>query len=405
MALEKNRLRLGIVPLCDCAPIVVARERGFFAEQGLDVEITREPSWANIRDKVLVGSLDGAQMLAPMPFATTLGLGNVHQPIITAFGLNIGGNAITVSNTLFDRMCAADPDAMAEQPLTARALKTVIERDRAAGSEPMTFAMVYPFSSHHYELRSWMAAAGIDPDRDVRLVVVPPPQMVANLSAGNIEGYCVGEPWNALATTLGLGRVLITSQELWGGRVEKVLGVAEGWADAHPETHKALIRALLLASHWADLPENRPEVARIIAQPSYVNAPADVVRTILEQAGTLIFSAHAANFPWRSQALWFLVQMRRWGQLPASIDMRRAADRVFRSDLYRLAALEMDAAVPLVDAKTEGGHSQDWTLAEATRPIVMGRDSFFDDSRFDPAEAELLADRYARSPLSSALRA
>ncbi|PKU21704.1 CmpA/NrtA family ABC transporter substrate-binding protein [Telmatospirillum siberiense] len=405
MALEKTRLRLGIVPLCDCAPIVVARERGFFAEQGLDVEIAREPSWANIRDKVLVGALDGAQMLAPMPFATTLGLGNVHQPIVTAFGLNIGGNAITVSNALFDRMMEADPDAMAERPLTARALKAVIERDRAAGAQPMTFAMVYPFSSHHYELRGWMAAAGIDPDRDVRLVVVPPPQMVANLSAGNIEGYCVGEPWNAMASSLGLGRVLITSQELWGGRVEKVLGVAEGWADAHPETHKALIRALLLASRWTDQPENRAEVARIVAQPPYVNAPQDVVRATLEQPGALIFSAHAANFPWRSQALWFLVQMRRWGQLPATVDMRRAVDRVFRSDLYRLAALELDIAVPLIDAKTEGDHRTPWTLAEATRPIAMGPDAFFDGGRFDPAEAETLANHYARSPLSAALRA
>ncbi|HXP96630.1 MAG TPA: CmpA/NrtA family ABC transporter substrate-binding protein [Telmatospirillum sp.] len=400
MSLEKTRLRLGIVPLCDCAPIVVAKERGFFAEQGLDVDIAREPSWANIRDKVLVGALDGAQMLATMPLAATLGLGNVHQPIITALGLNVGGNAITVSNDLFDRMQGADPAAMAAKPISARALKTVIEQDRAAGAPPMTFATVYPFSPHNYELRAWMAAAGIDPDRDIRLVVIPPPQMVGNLSAGNIVGYCVGEPWNGMATSLGLGHRLVTSQELWGGRVEKVLGVTEGWADTHPETHKALIRALLQACRWADQPENRHEVARLIAQPSYVNAPLEVVRDTLEKPGTMLFSAHAANFPWRSQALWFLVQMRRWGQLPAAIDMRRAADRIFRADLYRLAALEVDFPVPLSDAKVEGDHPAPWSLIDATQPIVMGPDVFFDGGRFDPANAETLADSYALAPLS-----
>jgi nitrate/nitrite transport system substrate-binding protein len=402
MTLEKTHLRLGIVPLCDCAPIVVAKERGFFAEQGLDVEIAREPSWANIRDKVVVGALDGAQMLATMPLATTLGLGNMRQPIITALGLNIGGNAITVSNDLFERMQAADPAAMAETPISARALKTVIEHDRAAGAPAMSFAMVYPFSPHNYELRAWMAASGIDPDRDVRLAVIPPPQMVANLSAGNIVGYCVGEPWNGMAASLGIGHRLVTSQQLWGGRVEKVLGVSEGWADAHPETHKALIRALLLACRWADQPENRSDVARLIAQPAYVNAPVEVIRAILEKAGAMIFSAHAANFPWRSQALWFLVQMRRWSQLPATLDIRRIADRVFRADLYRLAALELDFAVPLVDAKVEGDHPAPWSLTEATRPIAMGPDAFFDGGRFDPFDAESLAERYARHPLSTA---
>lgn len=259
------RLKLGIVPLCDCAPVVIAKERGFFAEQGLDVELSREPSWANIRDKVAVGALDGAQMLAPMPFAATLGLGNLRAPIIAAIGLNVGGNAITVSNELFARMADADPAAMLRHPITGRALKLVIEEDRKSGRAPMTFAMVYPFSPHNYELRAWMAQAGIDPDRDVRLVVVPPPQMVPNLSAGNIVGYCVGEPWNSLASSLGIGRVLITSQAIWGGRIEKVLGVRQDWADEQPDAHKALLKALLLAAQWADRGENRAEVAAIVA--------------------------------------------------------------------------------------------------------------------------------------------
>ena len=399
MEFGKRRLKLGIVPLCDCAPLVVAKERGFFVEQDLEVELTRESSWASIRDKVAVGALDGAQMLAAMPFSATLGLGNVRTPISTALGLNVGGNAITVSEELYVRMCTADPEAMARRPVTARALRRVIESDRRAGRPLMTFASVYPFSPHNYELRAWLAEAGIDPERDVRLVVVPPPQMVPNLSAGNIVGYCVGEPWNGLAASLGLGRALITSREIWGGRVEKVLGVRQSWIDEAPDAHKALLKALLLAAQWADRSENRAEVAEIIARPAYVNAPLEIVRLALERPDFMIFHRHAANFPWRSQALWYLVQMRRWGQLPPSVDMRRAADEVFRADLYRLAALELGLPVPLTDWKTEGLHDGPWTLTDATQPIEMGADAFFDASVFDPGRAEALAEAYAENPL------
>src|SRR5690606_4829890 len=193
--LEKTSLTFGIIPLTDCAPIVVAREKGFFAAQGLDVTVTKESSWANIRDKVALGALDGAHMLAGMPLAATLGIGATRTPTVTAFSMDLNGNGITVSNELYARMVEADPEAMnAPRPTTARALKKVIEADKAAGRPPMTFAMVFPVSTHNYEIRYWMASAGIDPDRDIRLIVVPPPQMVANLSAGNIVGYCVGEP-------------------------------------------------------------------------------------------------------------------------------------------------------------------------------------------------------------------
>jgi two-component system, oxyanion-binding sensor len=400
MGFGKTRLKLGFVPLCDCAPLVVAKERGFFAEQDLSVEISREASWANIRDKLAVGALDGAQMLAGMPFSTTLGLGNCRAPIVTAIALNVGGNGITVSEDLYARMAARDPSAMAERPVSAQALKKVIDEDRAAGKPKMKFGIVYPFSPHNYELRMWLAAACIDPDRDVRLVVVPPPQMVPNLSAGNIVGYCVGEPWNTLASDLGLGRMLITSQELWGGRAEKVLGVRQSWVDEQPEAHKALLKALLLAAQWADRPENRAEVAEIIARPRYVNAPLEIVRRVLERPDFVIFHRHAANFPWRSQGLWYLAQMRRWGQLPESVDMRRTAEQVFRADLYRLAALELGLPVPLTDAKVEGLHPGAWTLADATEPIAMGADTFFDGSVFDPAQAEALALSYSRQPVA-----
>jgi nitrate/nitrite transport system substrate-binding protein len=384
MSLEKQHLRLGFVPLCDAAPLLVAKDRGFFAEQGLNVELSREASWASIRDKVAVGALDGAQMLAPMPLAATLGLGNMQTRFITALGLNVGGNAITVSNTLYERMCKADPLAMAERPIGARALETVIAAGRAVNARQLTFAVVFPFSPHNYDLRAWMAAAGIDPDHDVRLVVIPPSQMVSNLSAGSIDGYCVGEPWNSLAATLRLGRTLITSQELHGGRVEKVLGVRQDWADQHPHTHKALLKAVLLASAWADKAENRAEVAEIIAQPGRINAPLEIVRSVLADSSLMFFHRYAANFPWRSQALWYLAQMARWGQSAALSDPLRLVDTVFRPDIYRMAALELDMPVPLTDSKSEGFHPGLWTLTEATRPIGMGHDTLFDRSSFDP---------------------
>lgn len=372
--MEKTRLKLGIVPLTDCAPIVAAKERGFFAEAGLEVEISREPSWANIRDKVAVGALDGAQMLATMPLSMSLGLGAIREETLAVAALNLGGNTITLSNELCRRMHA-------HGGATAKALKAVI----AESGETLTFAMVYPFSTHHLELRAWLASGGIDPDREVRLVVVPPPQMVAHLSAGNIAGFCVGEPWGSVAAHMGLGRVVATSDDIFAGRIEKVLGVTRAFADRHPETVTALVKAIINAGRWCD--DNRAEAARLIARPAYVNAPPDVVRLALEQPGRLTFHAHAANFPWRSQAMWLLRQMQRWGQVGEAVDVRRVAEDVYRPDLYRLAALELGLPVPLTDHKTEGHHAAAWVLDRATAPIAMGPDLLLDGALFDPAAA------------------
>lgn len=387
MALEKTRLKLGMVPLIDAAPLVVAKERGFFAEVGLEVELSREASWASIRDKVAVGSLDGAQMLAPQPLSMALGLSPIKIPMIAGMALNLGGNTITLANALWERMERADPQAMAAKPVNARALKAVIEDDKAAGAPVMTFATVYPFSSHAAELRLWMEAAGIDTDRDVRLVVVPPPQMIAYLSAGNISGYCVGEPWGSLAVRMGLGRIAVTSGDIFAGRLEKVFAVTRDWADHHSETHAAVLEALLGAARWCD--ENRCELAELLAQPQYVNAPVDALMApLLGECGLpkdlVVFHAGAANFPWRSQAMWFVERMKRHGQLSADADSRACADAVFRPDLYRTAAQALGLPVPLVDYKTEGEHAQPWTLLRATRPIPMGADCLLGGGVFDP---------------------
>ena len=266
-------------------------------------------------------------MLAPMPLALTLGIGGVRREVVTSLILDLNGNAITVSNTLFAQMRDALPTAMADRPVTADALKKVIEQRKQDGQPPLTLAVVFPTSTHNYELRYWMASAGIDPDNDVRLIVAPPPDMPGLLKAGRIDGFCVGEPWNAFAVQRGYGTTLITKYELWSNSAEKVLGVTRDWAETNPHTHTRLIAAIVDACAWIDIPDNRPEVAEIIADERYIQAPEDVVK--MSMLGTYqytqdgpkvpmpdfnVFYRYSANFPWRSYACWFLSQMQRWNQ-------------------------------------------------------------------------------------------
>ncbi len=395
--LEKTDLTFGIIPLTDCAPIVIAQEKGYFKKYGLKTAISKEASWANIRDKVSIGALDGAHMLAGMPIAATLGVGATPKDTITAFSMDLNGNGITVSNELYERMVEAGPTAMKTRPTTAAALKKVIEADKKAGREPMTLAMVFPVSTHNYELRYWLGSAGINPDKDIRLIVIPPPQMVANLQSKNIAGYCVGEPWNQRAVEMGIGHALVTDYEIWKNNPEKVFGVTLEWAEKNPNTHKAVIKALIEACEWSDRPENRKEVVQIISQKSYVNAPADVVDNSM--TGTWrynkveapqpmpdfnVFYRYAANFPWQSHAAWYITQMYRWGQLNMPLDIHKAAARIYRPDLYRIAAKEVGVPYPTVDWKTEGLNKNPWMLKQATAPIPMGPDTFFDGMTYDP---------------------
>jgi nitrate/nitrite transport system substrate-binding protein len=275
--LEKTRLALGFVPLTDCAPLVVALERGLFEKHGLDVALSREPSWANIRDKVTTGVLDGAHMLAGMPLAATLGVGALQHDMITGLVLQANGNCITVSRELHARMQDADPDAMAQPATCVRALKAVIDADLRAGRPKLTFAMTFPVATHNYELRLWLASGDIDPDLDLHVIVVPPPQMVDHLSAGVVQGYCVGEPWSGLAVELGIGHILVTKHELMCNAPEKVLGVSRDWAERHPATHQALIQALIEACVWLDQPDHRAEAAAMLRLGNHVDAPLSVV--------------------------------------------------------------------------------------------------------------------------------
>lgn len=391
--LEKTSLTLGFIPLTDCAPLVVAKEKGYFRKQGLEVKLSKETSWANIRDKVAIGILDGAQMLAPMPLSMTLGLGPIRKPIVTAFSMDLNGNAITVSSGLHKAMQEIDPESMNQRTTSVRALKSVIEGRKKAGKERLIFAVVYPFSSHNYELRYWMASAGINPDHDVRLVVVPPPQMVTQMEQGLIDGYCVGEPWNTLAVQKGFGHTLITKYEIWNNSPEKVLGVSEEWAEQYPNTHKALIKALLEACQWVDKPSNRLEVAALISQSVYVNAPEHIVRMSMTSTyqyalGGMpetmpdfnVFHRYAANYPWRSHAEWFLLQMIRWGHITNPVDIHTVADKVYRPDIFKAAADELGYITPAIDRKPEGLQTTGWQIDG----IDLGPDLFFDEQIYLP---------------------
>ena len=394
-------LRLGFIPLVDCAPLAVARETGLFAAEGLNVTLSREASWANVRDKVQAGLLDGAHMLGPMTLAASLGVGGERVPMIAPLSLNLNGSAITVSTSLAREMRALDPEAMSARPRAARALARAIQARRDRGDRPLAFATVFPFSMHNYELRWWMAEAGVDPDRDLRLTITPPPRMAARLRSGEVDGFCVGAPWNAVAVSQGAGEVLAHASELWRAGPDKVLGVTADWAARNPDVLRALLRALLRAQAWADAPENRDALVELLARAEYVDAPAEVIRLSFDGASSaaeapgdhIVFHRYAAGFPWLSHAGWFLAQMLRWGQIDPAVDIPAAARGVYRPDLYRAAASEIAAPAPLIDEKLEGAHAAPWMLDEAGAPIPMPADSFFDGRVFDLAQAR----RYAAS--------
>ncbi|MFM1891123.1 MAG: hypothetical protein RLZ44_200, partial [Pseudomonadota bacterium] len=291
---------------------------------------------------------------------------------------------------------------------SAQALRQVIEQDRLAHRPKLSFAVVFPQSSHNYLLRYWMADAGIDPDADVRLTVVPPPQVGHYLRAGLIAGYCVGEPWNTYAVSEGLGRTLITSYDIWNNHPEKVFAVTRIWAQSNPNTHQALVMALLEACAWLDDPANRPEACELLSQGRYVNAPVDVLEQSL--TGTLQFSSdeqpraapdynvfqrYAANFPWRSHALWFLAQMQRWGQLDATVKPEAVAKAVYRPEVFRAAADALGLPYPEVDYKLEGVHAAGWALLSGEDALQMGPDLFMDGRSFDAGRLQEYLEGFA----------
>ncbi|MCT0214537.1 MULTISPECIES: nitrate ABC transporter ATP-binding protein [unclassified Synechococcus] len=336
--LEKVNLEIGFIPLTDCAPLVVAQERGFFAKHGLDqVTLRRETNWKTLETNVRQKVLDAGQMVAGMPFAMTLGGGGQPPaPMISALTLSRNGNAIT----LHRRFAEAGVHSLAD-------LKDWTVAN--PGRRPV-LAMVHPASMHNLILRAWLASGGLEPGRDVELIVIPPPQMVATLKAGSIDGFCVGEPWNSRAVQEGLGTVIATDRELWNGHCEKVLGVREDWAAAHPLTHQALIQALIEACRYCDEPANRADLCELLARREYVGAEAALLRPGLigpfdrgfaepQPIPEFIrFYGAQINPPDRSDAVWILTQLARWGISPFPLNWEEVIERVQRPDLYATAA-------------------------------------------------------------------
>ncbi|MBD3881065.1 ABC transporter substrate-binding protein [Phormidium tenue FACHB-886] len=333
--LEKVNLEIGFIPLTDCAPLVVAQEKGFFKKHGLEqVTLSREPNWKAVLEGVSSGRLDAAQMVAGMPLALTIGaVGKTPLPTLSAMVMSRNGNAITLSKTLYDQGVRSLAD-----------LQQVIAQDP---NKQRIFGMVHPTSMHNLLLRHWLASGGIDPDRDVTLKMIPPPQMAANLKAGNIDGYCVGEPWNAYSIHEGTGFVARTDLDLWAGHPEKVLGVREDWSNQYPKTHIALVKALIEACEYCDDRRNREEVLELICRPQYIGTDPQFTRlgfidpyefgTNQPPQQILRFNqfyVDQANCPGRGEALWILTQFARWGIAPFPKNWVEVIERVRRLDLY-----------------------------------------------------------------------
>jgi two-component system, oxyanion-binding sensor len=343
-------LHIGFIPLVDAAALIVAVDRGFAAAEGLDVTLVREVSWSNVRDKLNIGLFDAAHLLAPVAIASSLGLGHVKVPIVAPFNLGLNGNAITVSPALHAAITSEVEGDAFDPMATALALARVVAARRRDGAEPLTFGMTFPFSTHNYQLRFWMAAGGVDPDEDVRLVVLPPPYMVDSLANGQIDGFCVGAPWNSIAVDLGVGLILHFVSDILVRAAEKVLAIRQGWSEKNPEVVAALIRAASRAAEFIEDPDNRAETARILAQPERIGVDAEIIlRTLdgrlkISADGTirtsdryLLVGREGASRPDPVQAAWLYAQMVRWGQAPIGLGALTTAKAVFRPDLYDAA--------------------------------------------------------------------
>jgi ABC-type nitrate/sulfonate/bicarbonate transport system substrate-binding protein len=381
-------LCIGFIPLVDAAALIVAVDKGFVAAEGLDVTLVREVSWSNVRDKLNIGLFDAAHLLAPVAIASSLGLGHVKVPIVAPFNLGLNGNAITVSPALHAAIMREIDGDRFDPMATARALARVVTARRKSGAEPLTFGMTFPFSTHNYQLRFWMAAGGVDPDEDVRLVVLPPPYMVDSLANGHVDAFCVGAPWNSVAVDLGVGDILHFVSDILVRAAEKVLAVRQSWSERNPDILAALIRAHLRAVEFIEHPGHRAEAARILAQPERIGVDADVILrslegrlkispdgTMRESSRYLLVGREGASRPDPVQAAWLYAQMVRWGQASLSPQALKAAKEVFRPDLYDAAlGLEADAgkgvsgavgafAGPAFDADDIAGHLAAFDIA------------------------------------------
>lgn len=386
-------VRIAFLGLTDAAPLVVAREKGFAEAQGIALELIRDTSWATLRDRLVYGQVQAAHMLAPLAVAVTLGLSQQGCTLSAPYKLNVNGNLLVMAP---DFAAALEPDATVrlDDPLA-----TAHDFANAIGlyhRKPI-IGVVHRFSSHALVLRYWLASAGIDPDRDVVLRVLPPSLMVEAMKAGEIDGFTAGEPWGSAAIEVGLAEAVTVSERLWQRGVEKVLAFRTDWMESNPETVDALLRALATSAAWCDDPDNREELADLLSRPIYVDQPSELIERALagrivarrdeapiDLPDFLLFAREATPFPWRSQALWIYSQLARWRMVDSSPEAEARAAAVFRPDIYRRALADSDTPMPGASMKVEGALASPLAIGARKGSITLGPDRFFDGRAFDP---------------------
>jgi len=362
---ETAALNFGMIALTDCSPIVIAHEKGLFKKYGIDSTVTKGANWAAIRDNLSSGTIQATHMLIGMPIASTMGLaGSPKKPMIIPWLLNRNGQAISLKTELKGKV-GADP----------KALQPFVKQAQGLG-EPLTFAMTFPPGTHAMWMRYYLGAGGINPDKDVSLIVVPPAQMVSNMKIGKMDGFCVGEPWGARAIADKIGYTSVSTQDIWKDHPEKVCAFTADFADKNPKTVKAALKALHEASVWLDNMDNRPEQCDIVSRPTYINCDAKTILGRLqghydygdgrtkEDPNYMIFSSRNCNYPQPKYAKWFLSQYRRWGLVKGAPDYEGVAKQVMRTDIYEEAMKEI--------GYTHGGLNND-------------KETLFDGATFDPA--------------------
>ena len=389
--MKHNLMRIGYIPLVDAAPLIVAREMGFAGEEALSLDLTPAPSWSALRDRLVFGQVEAAHMLAPVPVAGALGLGGAAAELVAVSNLSVNGTVIGVSRALADRLRDIGHDFAFND---ARAAGQALVQ---AGPRPMRIGVPFPFSMHAELLTYWLGALGLPPTQNVEICTVPPPLMARALAEDDIDAFCVGEPWGSSAVEQGVGELLLPGKAIWAFAPEKVLALRADWTQANPDTLARLIRAVWRAGRWLAEPSSRTLASEILAQPQYLDLPAEIIDRSLsgrltisprgdqrDVPGFVEFFDGAATFPWRSQAGWIARQLAARAGLDPVASVA-AAQQVFRTDLYRNALRDLGADLPGASSKLEGALVAETAVASESGGLFLPRDGFFDGRVFDPS--------------------
>ncbi|KTE01962.1 nitrate transporter [Sphingopyxis sp. H038] len=396
--MSAETFRIGFLPLVDAALPILAHELGFAAREGISIELVRDMTWATVRDRLLYGHTDAAHMIAPLAIATALGRDRPAVPMAVPFVLGLNGNAVTFSTRLAKDVGLGD--TLGDPAAIGVALERVAAARKVAG-KPLRFGVVHRYSSHNYMLRYWLAGVGIRPDADVEIVVTSPPFAADALAAGEVDGICVGEPWNSIAVERGVGHIALATAQIWRRGVEKVLAMREAVIDERRDAVEALLRALHAAAAHFVAPGTAEESADLLARAEYLGASRDAVLRAITDRIRLVPGGEpihypdfmfqyreAANFPWRSQAAWLYSQMLRWDRADYSAADATTAAAVFRPDVYRAALAGSGAPLPGASSKLEGGIGEPLGAGSTQGRLVLGSDRFFDGRAFDPDDIQ-----------------